>query len=806
MTQQSTRALALARRKALSGAGKKADTSAASERTRGEAMQRKAKPVDQAAIRAQAGNPASAPAPVSSPSPRRATSAPVATNSSRAKALARRKAMSTSGKKADTSSDRTNDGSRNKPVAAPSTAGKAAGASAGKNDKSGGDCGCGCNGAGNCDETRGNESPMSRPAIGSRRNGSAKVRAGKGGRNMAITNPSKAASMARRQAQSSRGKAGLGAGGMSAAQTARAGNPNLTGRELAKALREQRSQRGGAGLKKSAPTGRTRPARNNGQVPAQGAATDAPWKVGISETSRGQAVTGTMVGRKSGMTGDEASTCRTVTGTEYMGADVFRDFCQAEPAKSFSDMGTSKTSRGNGVTGNKVGRSKKVTGDEPGSCKNVTGTEYLSAGQMAACGTEPGKSPAKITGSETRGGKSVTGNLVDRKGKGASGKVTGGEVGADRQLTGTQYMQRDTTKDRPKAPAKVGTSATLRGGSVTGTMVGRQQNMTGDEAGSCRNVTGDDYIGQEQFGAFCDSKPEPKDRKVGVSATLSGERVTGTMTGRGGKVTGDEPGTCKAVTGTPYAGAEQYGAFCEPDQAKAASARMESSKRMFGSVMTGIQPSVGGVMTGDEKGACEPVTGTPYVGADQAAGACAATAADIGAPDFPQPLFNGQPWTQFSVGGPAHASEAPQRVSGVTGASYEGNQHVTGPFGMAGGKVTGTEEMRFGSNKPGRTEMAAPAEAPMVDGRVKTRVTGEGISAGLKITGDDWDRGDRVTGTEGMSAQVRNPSRRGPQQPMASAMAQGRSEATPQPVSKVTGASGNYEGGSLITFSGGARG
>lgn len=797
MTQQSTRALALARRKALSGAGKTADKSAASERTRSQSMQRKAAPVDPAALvaarGAQAGSPAVAPAPMSSPAPRRAASAPAATNTSRAKALARRKAMSTSGKKADSSTDRTSAGRRNTPVdaAASSTASASAAQAMGKT----GDCGCGCNGAGDCND---NLNKPTSSAIGSRRNGSAKMRVGKG-RNLAASNPSKAASMARRQAQSSRGKAGIGVNGMSAAQTARAGNPDLSSRELAKALREQRSQRGGAGLKKAAPTGRVRPNRNNGQGPVQGAATDAPWKVGITETSRGQAVTGTMVGRSRDMTGDEASTCRTVTGTEYMGADVFRDFCQAEPSRSFSDMGLSKTSRGNSVTGNKVGRSQKVTGDEPGSCKNVTGTEYLGAGQLAACGNEPAKSPAKVTKAETRGGKSVTGNNVGR-----SGRVTGDEVGADRQLTGTQYMQRDTTKDRPGAPAKVGASATLRGGAVTGTMVGRHKSMTGDEAGSCRNVTGDDYIGQEQFGSFCESTPAPKDQKVGVSATLSGERVTGTMTGRASKVTGDEPGTCKSITGTPYAGSEQYGAFCEPDQAKAAAARMQPSKRMFGSVMTGIQPAVGGTMTGDAKGACEAVSGTPYVGADQVAAVCASMPAEMSAPDFPQPL-NGQGWGQFSVAAPAHAAEAPRRVSNVTGAMSDGG-NITGPFGMAGGKVTGTDDMRFGRNKANPVEMAAPSAAPMIDGRVKSRVTGEGQSSGLKVTGDDWDRGDRVTGTEGMSATVRNPSRRGPQQPMASAMAQGRPEATPQPVSKVTGASGNYEGGSLITFSGGARG
>ena len=95
----------------------------------------------------------------------------------------------------------------------------------------------------------------------------------------------------------------------------------------------------------------------------------------------------------------------------------------------------------------------------------------------------------------------------------------------------------------------------------------------------------------------------------------------------------------------------------------------------------------------------------------------------------------------------------------------------------------------------------------MLDGRVKSRVTGEGISAGLKITGDDWDRGDRVTGTEGMSATVRNQTRRGgPVQPMAARLAGARDDDVPEPVSKVTGGSGNTDKGALITYSGGARG
>lgn len=77
----------------------------------------------------------------------------------------------------------------------------------------------------------------------------------------------------------------------------------------------------------------------------------------------------------------------------------------------------------------------------------------------------------------------------------------------------------------------------------------------------------------------------------------------------------------------------------------------------------------------------------------------------------------------------------------------------------------------------------------------------------MRITGDDWDRNERVTGTEGMSATRRNLTRRSTNGSMA--MEQGkqkRNETLPPPNSKVTGSSGNTEKGSLVTYSGGARG
>jgi hypothetical protein len=584
-------------------------------------------------------------------------------------------------------------------------------------------------------------------------------------------------------------------GGVSAAQTARAVNPGLTGRELARELREMRSRSGKSGTTQKCGdcSGKRRLRPKEGE---QGAASDQPWKVGVSETSHGQAVTGTMVGRSHSVTGDEPSTCRAVTGTEYMGADLFREFCQTAPAKAPLRTGVSTTTRDNTVTGNEVGRSSKVTGDEPGTCKRITGNDYVSPAQTEAfCGVRPEPNPAKVSRVETMKGKGVTGSNVGR-----SAKVTGDEAGANRATTGTQYTK---PSDIGNAPSKVGVSGTLRGSAVTGTTVGRRERMTGDEAGSCRNVTGDDYIGREQFNAFCDATPAPQDQKVGVSHTSGGRGVTGTMTGRSGRVTGDEPGTCKAVTGTPYAGFEQAAAYCEAPQQQEIKQRSRPSARQAGMPMTGQQPGVGGKMTGANKGACEAISGTPYVGADQVAESCPATPALPGSPDFPQPLGD-VPWGDFSVEPPAHASEGQRQSSAVTGSRYE-QGNITGPFGMATGKVTGTEEKRFGAADGAVAQV--PENRPELDGRVMPRVTGEGMDAGGRITGDDWDRGDRVTGTEGSSATRRNPTRRGgPTTAMDFRKLEPRNVDVPAPVSKVTGSSGNTESGSLITYSGGARG
>ena len=765
-SSNSARQASLARRKALSTTGKAA-MGASAERTRTAPPAKEVAAVDSAVV----SSAPAAPVVAISPAPQQA----VQGSSARKAALQRRIAMSKGGKGAVSSADRTRSAPANK---APTSA-----VAAESND---GGCGCGCKGK--------SADVVAAAATASDLNLGAVAAAPQISPNLkkVAMNSTRAATLARRKAMSTKGKAALKGGTVSEASAARAANPNISSRELAQALRASRSQKGKT-QNKTAGVKATGPGRHR---KAQDAAQDAPWKVGVTETASGQAVTGTMVDRTEDVTGTEASTCRAITGTEYMGADVFKDYCQADAVPSFNRVSVTSTGSGNRISGNNVNRSTTVTGNEPGTCKTVTGTEYVSTEQAQAfCASKsPTKKPPKITMAETAKGKVVTGDNVGR-----SEKVTGDEPGSDRTLTGSQYM----SSGQDTAPNKVAISSTLRGGSVSGTTVGRSASVTGDEAGSCRNVTGDDYVSAEQYAEFCKSTPSPSDQKVGVSSTLLGKDVTGTMTDRGGSVTGNEAGTCKALTGTPYVGVGQTEAYCSSPEKSMAMARAQKGTGNVGRPMTGIQPGIGGVMTGDSKGACEPLTGTAYIGADQAAAVCPATAATTASPDYPQPV-GGQPWNDFSVSSPASEAREVAASGAITGTAH-GNGHITGPFGMADGKVTGTEEARFG-----KANMAAPeavvAMANEVDGRVVSRITGEGQDAGMKVTGDDWDRGDSVTGTEGRSATLRNPTVRGSVMPSSMSVSNKRNEETALPISKVTGSSGNTENGSLITYSGGARG
>jgi hypothetical protein len=796
MANQSSREAALERRKALTNAGKKAlsrhSTAPGRVRTAADARPPRtqepaaplASPPPPAAVSARAARASrtesrslSSPTTAARPTPR------AISNPSRELVLSRREALSRAGKRASTSRDRTrtdldraSSRASGHVAAAPETVSKP----------------CKCQEHRSEAKASASRASLTSLSLGNGR-GTASAAANRSTTRKANAqhNPSRALVLARREALSKHGKTASSAK-TAAATVARQINPDLSSRELAQKVRELKSRSGSAA---SARTGATRPTGPNRHGARQAAAADASWKVGASETLAGQIVTGTQANRSPKTTGNEAATCRTITGTEYLGAEVFQEFCGSQPSAPIQPpkVRVTATSHGNRVTGNEVGRSQKVTGDEPGTCKTITGTEYISANQaIAYCGSS---TPAvrKVGRSQTLGGQPVSGVLVGR-----SEKVTGDEPGSGRQLTGDQYLGADPPA-AGQAPAKVSTLNTLRGIGITGTHVGRSDKVTGDEPGSCRNITGDEYIGQQQFDAFCAARPAAEAPKVGFSVTNRNQVVSGTRTGRSAKVTGDEPGTCKVVTGTPYAGLEQAGDFCN---SAAVRAQRQRTPVRNSSRLSGIQPGISS-LTGAERGACEDVTGTPYVGADQQAEVCSAAAS--GDADFPQSLGDAA-WQGFSVVSPARAAQVERERSGsVTGSSYElGGRIITGPFDLAPGKVTGTEQFRF-DRSAGRSARLTPtaAVAPRPTERPVNRVTGEG--SGLLITGDDWDRGEHVTGTEGSSARRRNPTRVGPMSAMPGFQPK-RNEKIEPPSNKITGSSGSTDQGSLITVSGGARG
>lgn len=534
-----------------------------------------------------------------------------------------------------------------------------------------------------------------------------------------------------------------------------------------------------------------------------------PPKVEIGTTLAGSTVTGNQLERSTRVTGNESGTCRTVTGTEYVGAEQFGEFCGTLPEPAPAKVGLTSTSRGRRVTGTEVGRSTRVTGDETGTCKRVTGTEYLAAEQAGEfCGTAPEPRPEKSVMGMTAARNAVSGSDLAR-----SVNVTGGEAGAARSITGSAYADgsaRSATEGR--GPKKVETRRTGAGATVSGTLPGRSSKLSGDEPGACARVTGSDYVNTEEFVSFCRAEPYQSPAKVGVSRTFRGQDVSGTQVGRSTRVTGDEHGTCKPVTGTSYIGAEQYAEFCA---ARTAAEAINRARLGRNADLTGIQPGPDAKMTGNERGTCQSVSGTPYLGDGQAAAACGgapmARAYRSRGPEGSQAPASitgnamdagqgGNRTGDFSVMSPARAALSSE-ARRVTGSAYGSGGRVTGPLTRATGLVSGTPEFRYRDEAGPAPVPAAPE--PVVEAAPE-RITGEGRER--RITGDAWDRGDRVTGTEGPATR-RNPTLRGDARGNGMSARAFRDVETPAPAaSRITGSAGNASAGATITVSGGARG
>lgn len=272
MAKQTSRELALERRKALSESGKKTTSmSGAGEsrvRTSADARQTRTqtsfvKPKNQSL------KPVSESRQVSNSNASGAIrSIKSVSHPSRELVLARREALSRRGKSADTSKDRTrveverhsSNTQSQSPKAADSKSTPLATESS---------------------DTSIASSPIRAPKLNSKKGDRRNI-----SKRRAIQNTSRALVLARREAQSKHGKS-AGKQPTSAASVARQGDPDLTSRELAQRVRELRSKSGETGKKRSAICRPCGPNKNGSKQEALAGA-DAHWKVGMSETSTGQ--------------------------------------------------------------------------------------------------------------------------------------------------------------------------------------------------------------------------------------------------------------------------------------------------------------------------------------------------------------------------------------------------------------------------------------------------------------------------------------------------------------------------------------
>lgn len=549
--------------------------------------------------------------------------------------------------------------------------------------------------------------------------------------------PGRSIARARREALASQGRRAL-----TGNQDAFGGS--VSGRAAAKALRKERSRYGAKDQEKS---GVRRPVRG---------ARDASWKVSSSMTDGGNEVSGTSLEIETTTTGSDRGMCQSITGTDYFSGEAFENACKQPESNRRSATRLSHTIQGNVVSGNELGATDKLTGNQTGMCQSVTGTEYMAAGQFSVCNANARQFAATDASDQTTDGLFVSGGERNHS------KVTGTESSSIVSMTGSQYLSQDSAARQLSHL----NGQTLRNPErLTGAVLNTNSHVTGDTRTIGGQVTGDNFVANNLTGR---SRQSGTRQRMGGSR-IAKERISGSIPQRGHSVTGDEPGTCQHLTGTPYVGRDIQSAFCQEGIGS------EPAQRMAGRPISGIQPSVANGVTGDSRGADHPISGTPYHGEDQLHTA------------FGLPVGD-QETRGFSINTPARQATLKR----------EETTRITGSFGRAEGKITGSDDANFHSGPRGQraaTEVAGSSQS-------ERRVTGEGLTHGLTITGDDWDRNGSVTGTEGRSAVSRNLTRRG----------EGNLRAIEQParvereVSRVTGSSGNTSDGALITYSGGARG
>ena len=460
------------------------------------------------------------------------------------------------------------------------------------------------------------------------------------------------------------------------------------------------------------------------------------------------------------------------------------------------------------VTGLSYASGRAMTGAEAGFDKPLTGTQYVSAGEGGYRA-----SMSKVGRTRTMGGQTVSGTMVR-----STVKITGDEDSADIRITGNadQRMTDDidargesfvpvgaqfARQSQPHGHTVFGTNLgrsarsvgsrsrdterpveqTEAGHAVSGTAIGRSTRVSGDEIGSLRRLTGSQYLAPANAMVAPETgRADPASGgKVTESQTWGGQTITGPEMEHDRRVTGSEPGTCQTLTGTPYYGATGAHGWCDPESAEAEGAlRARRTPR----TVTGNVPLNDPMVSGTQRGAERNITGSSYFVAEEAG-------TDPKADSVAQSI------TGFSVSSPQRAAHLRARADQPS--ETRPGSAITGTFAQGEGKITGNVAFDATQRRP-QTGIA-PA---------RRSLTGEGATKGPAITGSAWSENSRVTGTEDYTATSRNPSERAGSAHGFAGAGKFKSKAVSHDrKSKVTGAVGStLPSSACVTLSGGASG
>lgn len=479
----------------------------------------------------------------------------------------------------------------------------------------------------------------------------------------------------------------------------------------------------------------------------------------------------------------------------------------AEPIQYPPKVADTSTYGGGRVTGVRIGRGPNVTGDEPGASLPVTGSQYYGT----EAGFQPRHGGVKVGAARTERGLTVTGTLVR-----SQVEITGDEYKSSVRITGEadQAPQDDLTpgrermaysaaqfqrKSEPHGHSVFGTNlgraakslptrdranaleASEGGLPISGTAIGRSARVTGDEEGAHRAITGDQYVTRGR------GQPEPAARANANRGEridpVTGSRVCESSTFGGQRVTGCNVEHKRNVTGDEY-GATAYltgTPYVGPGQVPADRHVTASGVARI----TGNTPLNVGHVTGTQRGADRAITGTTYFRAEASEAGDKADAKGNVVAEIEQ---------RFSVRSPQREAQLRQSSAPVP---EDVQERITGSFAVGRGKITGNQEFQFKPRVSAEQRESA-----------RNRITGEGRVEGPAITGGAWGEHGRVTGTDGYIAHERNPSQRaGKPHGFASSELfkdKGKHEPSKQMVTGMVGWSA--KSAAKVTLSGGAQG